>query len=237
VEKSEVVTLWRATGRAERDLVAAARWREWPPPSPGRPDFQAFLDPALAAAATRERHVPAGGEGFVIRFGVRRAFLDRYEAAGPEYHLPAGDLGALNANLAGAIVEEAHHRGAVAGEEFDRAAAVLGRPLPRTWRAYLRGPWFHRGWLPSGCFVWLYTPREALEIQEAWDEGAAAHPGVAVIGGNGAREQFVLDLRRDPSPVLMVDITSEGWDAAIRQAADVERFVAAVEAGTFDLTW
>jgi hypothetical protein len=239
----DVVTLWRPTGRAELDLVAASQWRSWPPRLPDQPIFYSVLDRGYATKITRERNVPAGGEGFVTWFDVRREFLDRYEvrqAGGRdllEYWIPAEELDEFNANIVGAIAEEAHYRGPVAEEEFDRAAEVLGRPLPGAWRAYLRGrSWFRRGWLPSGCFVWLNTPEEMLGLQDAWDESTAAHPGIAIIGGDGSREQLVLDLRRDPSPVLMVDITSEGWNSATRQADDLAQFIERIESGTFDFT-
>jgi len=35
----ETVTLWRPTGQAELDLVAAARWRAWPPRLTGQRIF------------------------------------------------------------------------------------------------------------------------------------------------------------------------------------------------------
>ena len=62
------------------------------------------------------------------------------------------------------------------------------------------------------------TPRGMLKLHDAWDQGTEIHPGVAIIGGDGSREQLVLDLRTDPAPVLLVDITSSRWDSAIRQA-------------------
>lgn len=239
----DVVTLWRPTGRAELDLVAASQWRAWPPRLPDQPIFYPVLDPRYATKITREWNVPAYGEGFVTRFDVRRTFLDRYEVRQVggrdirEYWIPAAELEEFNASIVGAIVEQAHYRGAVADEEFDRAAEALGRPLPDAWRAYLQSrSWFHRGWLPSGCHVRLYTPSEMLDLQGAWGESTAHHPGIAVIGGDGGREHLVLDLRRDPSPVLMVDITSEGWDSAIRQAGDVARFIEGIESGTFVFT-
>jgi hypothetical protein len=40
-------------------------------------------------------------------------------------------------------------------------------------------------------------------------------------------------LRSDPAPVLLVDITSNGWDNAIRQADDVSLLIDRIEAGTF----
>jgi hypothetical protein len=240
----DVVTLWRPTGRAELDLVAASQWRAWPPRLPDQPIFYTAPDQGYATKIAREWNVPAGGEGFVTRFDVRREFLDRYEVRQVggrdvlEYWIPAGELDELNANIVGAVAEEAHYRGPVDKEEFDRAAQVLGRPLPGPWRAYLQGrSWFHRGWLPSGCYVWLNTPQETLDLQDAWGESTAAHPGIAVIGGDGSREQLVLDLRLDPSPVLMVDITSQGWNSAIPQAEDVAQFIERIETSTFDLVW
>jgi hypothetical protein len=57
----------------------------------------------------RDGNVKQSGAGFVTRFQVRRSFLDRYEVhqvGGQtilEYWIPAGDLDALNANIAGKI--------------------------------------------------------------------------------------------------------------------------------------
>ncbi|WP_157411616.1 MULTISPECIES: hypothetical protein [Actinoplanes] len=134
--------------------------------------------------------------------------------------------------------EEAEFRGPVGDDEFDEAADALGRPLPQAWRDYLQSPaWFRQGQLASGAYLILLTPREMLELHEAWDAGTGAHPGIAVIGHSGGREQLALDLRRDPSPVLMVDITSEGWVSGIHQADDVEVLIGRVESGTFDYAW
>lgn len=63
--------------------------------------------------------------------------------------------------------------------------------------------------------------------------GRCAHPGIAIIGGDGSREQLVLDLRKEPAPVLLVDIVSAGWDSAIRQADDVSRLIDRLESGDF----
>ncbi|NES27871.1 hypothetical protein GCE86_10110 [Micromonospora terminaliae] len=72
------------------------------------------------------------------------------------------------------------------------------------------------------------------ELHDAWDGAADTHPGIAIIGGDGSRELLVLDLRREPAPVLLVDITSSGWDSAIRQADDVRQLIDRIEAGTFE---
>jgi hypothetical protein len=136
-----------------------------------------------------------------------------------EYRIPAGEMAELNTHLTGVIVEEADYRGAVSDPEFTEAEQVLGRPLPQAWRSYLQGrSWLRRGWLTSGAYVWLHTPRETLGLHEAWAESTDAHPGIAIIGGDGSREQLVPDLRRDPAPMLMLDITSAGWEGAIPHA-------------------
>ena len=72
-----------------------------------------------------------------------------------------------------------------------------------------------------------------LELHSAWGEAADAHPGIAIIGGDGSREQLALDLRSDPAPVVLVDITSGGWSGAIRQADTVGHLIGRVENGEF----
>jgi hypothetical protein len=84
--------------------------------------------------------------------------------------------------------------------------------------------------------VWLYPPAEARQLLAIW-ETESTHPGIALIGGDGGLENFVLDLRQSPAPVLLVSNASESWDDAVVQSVDVESFIARIEDGTFDLTW
>jgi hypothetical protein len=240
IDKSDTITLWRPTGQAELDLVAASGWREWPPRLPDQPIFYPVLNRWYATKIAREWNVPAGGVGYVTRFEVQRGYMDRYEVHQVggrdvlEYWIPAEELADLNAHIVGAITEEADYRGPVGDQEFTDAHHALGRALPAAWRTYLQGAsWFRRGWMTGGAYVWLNTPREMLELHHAWHESTDAHPGIAIIGGDGSREQLVLDLRSDPAPVLLVDITSSGWDSAIRQADDVGELIDRIEAGTF----
>jgi hypothetical protein len=39
-----------------------------------------------------------------------------------------------------------------------------------------------------------------------------------VIGGDGSREMLVYDFREDPPALVLLDITAEGWPAALYQA-------------------
>jgi hypothetical protein len=241
ISDADTVTLWRPTGQAELDLVAASGWRAWPPRLPDQPIFYPVLNRWYATKIAREWNVPAGGVGHVTRFEVRRSHLDRYEvqqAGGRdvlEYWIPAEELDEFNSHIVGAITEEADYCGPVDEQEFTDAADALGAPLPDAWRAYLRGAsWFRRGRMAeSGASVSLHPPREMLDLQEAWGASTAAHPGIAIIGGDGSHGRLVLDLRRDPAPVLLVDTTSPGWDGAVRQAGDVAELVDRIEAGTF----
>ncbi|BCY09640.1 hypothetical protein L3i22_047280 [Actinoplanes sp. L3-i22] len=223
-------------------MVESAGWRAWP--LPDQPAFCAVPDRRSAVRTCRERDVPAGGVGYVVRFEVARRFLDRFEphpGTRPgefEYRIPADRVAELNAHLVGAIVEEADYRGPVDDAEFAAAEAALGRPLPQAWRSYLRGPsWFRRGWPTSGTYVWLNTPHEMLGLHGAWAEATDTHPGIAIIGGDGAREHLVLDLRKDPAPVLLVDTDSPGWAGAIPQADDVSQLIHRIESGEFEFTF
>jgi hypothetical protein len=146
--------------------VAASGWRAWPPRLPDQPIFYPVCNRWYATKITREWNVPAEGVGYVTRFEVDRAYLDRYEvhqAGGRdvlEYWIPAAELAELNAHIVGAI-----------------------------------------------------------------------------IGGDGSREQLVLDLRGDPAPVLLLDTTSDGWANGIRQGDDIGGLIDRIEAGTFAFTF
>lgn len=230
---SDTITLWRPTGQGELDLVAASGWREWPPRLADQPIFYPVLNRWYATRIAREWNVPAGGVGYVTRFEVERSHLEQYQVQQVggrdvlEYWIPAERLAEFNAHIVGAIVEEAEYRGPIPDDEFTA-------PLPASWRSYLQGSsWYRRGWISEETFVSLHRPRETAAAQEAWGERTAAHPGIAVIGSDGSRTQLVLDLRRDPAPVLLVDVASTGWDTAVPQARDVGELVERIEDGTF----
>ncbi len=56
-----------------------------------------------------------------------------------------------------------------------------------------------------------------------------------ILGTNRSREMLVSDSRDPLAPVVLVDITSDGWTNALPQMP-VEQFIAEVEAGTFKFT-
>jgi hypothetical protein len=83
--------------------------RAFPPRLPEQPIFYPVLSEAYARKIARDWNVPASGRGYIARFRVSKAFLDRYEireAGGREhleYWIPAEDLPDFNAALVGDI--------------------------------------------------------------------------------------------------------------------------------------
>ena len=79
------------------------------PRLPDQPIFYPVTSHAYAVKIARDWNVPASGSGFVTRFEVDPAFLERYavqEVGGKdhqEYWIPAEDLPAFNAAIIGGI--------------------------------------------------------------------------------------------------------------------------------------
>lgn len=102
-------TLWRPTGPVELDLVRESGWREWPPRLPEQPIFYPVLNEAYAIKIARDWNVRYDGAGFVTRFEVETAFVERYpvqQAGGKtilELWVPAEDLAEFNAHIVGKI--------------------------------------------------------------------------------------------------------------------------------------
>jgi hypothetical protein len=105
----DLVTLFRPTGPKELALVAASAWKRWPPRLPEQPIFNRVTNEAYAREIAERWNVKESGSGFVTRFAVRKAFLDRYERQvvgareHEEYWIPAEDLEALNDSIVGEI--------------------------------------------------------------------------------------------------------------------------------------
>jgi hypothetical protein len=110
----DVVTLFRPTGPKELALVEASGFRRWPPRLPEQSIFYPVTNEEYAIQIARDWNVPESGSGFVTRFLVRKAFMDRYpvQTVGGKIHtewwIPAADLEAMNDNIVGVI--EVLHR-------------------------------------------------------------------------------------------------------------------------------
>lgn len=83
--------------------------KAFPPRLPDQPIFYPVLNEDYAIQIARDWNVPASGAGYVLRFDVRRDFLDRYQvqqAGGRqhlEYWIPAEELAAFNEAIVGTI--------------------------------------------------------------------------------------------------------------------------------------
>ncbi len=105
----ETVTMYRPTGPDELELVEQSGFRRWPPRLPGQPIFYPVTNQKYAEEIARKWNVPDSGSGFVARFLVRKAFVDRYEVrtVGASHHaewwIPADALDELNENIVGRI--------------------------------------------------------------------------------------------------------------------------------------
>jgi hypothetical protein len=107
--EQEAMTLWRPVGPRELELIKASGMREFPPRLSEQPIFYPVTTEAYATKIARDWNVPASGKGYVTRFRIAKAFLDRYEvhlAGGKdfqEYWIPAHHLRDFNDALIGPI--------------------------------------------------------------------------------------------------------------------------------------
>ena len=105
----ETTTLYRPTGPKELELVRQSGNRRWPPRLPDQPIFYPVTNEAYAIQIARDWNVKASCAGYVTRFRVKTAFMQRYrvEQVGGSQHtewwVPAEELEALNDNIVGEI--------------------------------------------------------------------------------------------------------------------------------------
>lgn len=105
----KTMTLFRPVGPKELALIAESGFREFPPRLPDQPIFYPVLNEDYARQIARDWNVKASGAGFVTRFHVQKAFLDRFEiqtvgsAVHQELWIPAEDLSEMNRAIVGLI--------------------------------------------------------------------------------------------------------------------------------------
>lgn len=105
----DTITMYRPTGPQELALVRSSGFTRWPPRLPDQQIFYPVTNQAYAAQIAREWNVPQSGYGCVIRFRVRRDFVERYQVQKvgglehTEWWIPAEDLDQLNAAIVGLI--------------------------------------------------------------------------------------------------------------------------------------
>jgi hypothetical protein len=107
-----VTVLYRPVGQKELDLIAEGGFRAFPPRLEWQPIFYPVLNEEYATFIAREwntKDAASGYVGYVLRFGVRTNYLDRFDvqvvgsATAREYWIPAQELAAFNDNIVGEI--------------------------------------------------------------------------------------------------------------------------------------
>lgn len=221
---SEGPSIWCAVTADQLAQIAKSHWRHW------APDEKIHTTDVLEEAAAKARELAeARGAGHVLKLAVTSDFVERY----PGGRVPPGSNRELVASLRHAISEYAHYRGSLSEAELEAVETALGRALPTGWRRHLSSPsWFHRGWMRTGAYVWLYPPTMSAELSS--DDFC---PGMFVIGGDGASEQLVLDLRDPSPPVMLANVVCSGWGETFLQAPSVASFLTEVGAGTFKFSF
>ncbi len=107
--KHETVTLYRPVGPQELRLNADSGWLAFPPRLPEQPIFYPVMNEAYAVQIAQEWNVPASGSGYVTRFRVDTAYLEKFpvQRVGASLHeelwVPAEELEEFNRHLTGPI--------------------------------------------------------------------------------------------------------------------------------------
>jgi hypothetical protein len=125
----DTVSLYRPVGPEELRLVEASGWKKWPPRLPGQGVFYPVTNEPYAREITERWNVWRYGVGYVVKFEVRKNFMDRYEihrvggSLHTEWWIPAGDLEDLNANIVGLIEVVGEYRPVSAAEGYTESIA------------------------------------------------------------------------------------------------------------------
>lgn len=123
----KTTTLFRPVGPLELALIAEIGYRGFPPRLPEQPIFYPVLNEEYARQIARDWNVKASGAGYVTRFEVGSAFLEKYpeQVVGAAIHrelwIPAEDIPELNRHIVGLIEVVA---------EFGPASNIPGATQP-----------------------------------------------------------------------------------------------------------
>ena len=115
----ELVTLYRPVGKKELALIEESGFVQFPPRLPEQPIFYPVTNEEYATQIARDwkAKMNADNVGFVTKFNVGKAFLDKFErqvvggSEHEEYWIPAEDLDKFNANIVGPIEVIAEYHG------------------------------------------------------------------------------------------------------------------------------
>lgn len=112
----DTTTLFRPVGSNELALIRECDYTAFPPRLFWQPIFYPVLNEEYATQIARDWNARDGKSGYVTRFSVRTAFIQRYEihtvgsSIHQEYWIPAEELTEFNQNIVGkiAVIAEFH---------------------------------------------------------------------------------------------------------------------------------
>ncbi|AFZ09124.1 lipolytic protein G-D-S-L family [Oscillatoria nigro-viridis PCC 7112] len=112
ISDKETVTLFRAVGKKEMELIKESDFMEFPPRLSFQPTFYPVLQKAYAIQIARDwntKDAASGYFGYVSCFRVAAEFLKKYpvqtvgSSSHQEYWIPAEELAQFNQNIVGKI--------------------------------------------------------------------------------------------------------------------------------------
>jgi hypothetical protein len=114
----DTILLFRPVGQKELELIQESQFAAFPPRLPEQPIFYPVLNEEYAAQIARDWNARLGVEkvGYVTRFRVRSAYLNKYEvqtvggSVHQEYWIPAADLPEFNRNIVDKIEVVSEYR-------------------------------------------------------------------------------------------------------------------------------
>lgn len=111
----QLVTLYRAVGPGQMRCIEASGWTRFPPRLKHQKFFFPMLSFEFAERIASDWNVSNSGAGYVVRFAVKKSFLESYEINSfgtdeyREYRIPASELERLNDHIVGYIDTVARH--------------------------------------------------------------------------------------------------------------------------------
>ena len=109
MQTNETTFLFRPVNQTELDLIEKSDWTKFPPRLPEQPIIYPVMNEEYAIQISKEWNVPAYGVGYVTKFAVKTAYLNKFkiENVGGEIHnelwIPAEELEEFNSNIVGKI--------------------------------------------------------------------------------------------------------------------------------------
>jgi hypothetical protein len=115
----ETITLYRPVGQNELALIEESGFTAFPPRLPEQPIFYPVTNEEYATQIARDWNAKMNADraGYVTKFDVDKAFLDKYErqvvggSEHEEYWIPAEDLAEFNSRIVGLIEVIAEYHG------------------------------------------------------------------------------------------------------------------------------